>query len=146
MKSDTGQKKSMFFKEMEGLARELGRDVGDLLAEYRESVRSAEYPGPDCLEPHEIERYVHENELPAEREEHVLACSWCGTAVEAARPSTELRERFAAAVRGWTGDMVPSGGLEAARTVLATAEERTPAEWRRTKSLPRGAFAGSGSS
>lgn len=67
-------------------ATRAGKSIEETIAEDRARLRNSKYPGPDCLEPYEVERYFI-GALSPERREHAEACVGCSTLLHAATPS-----------------------------------------------------------
>lgn len=99
MAESTRSTRPLFLEAAQDLAREFGTSVEAVLTEYRQSVRRSVYPGPNCLEPHEIEQFIDSGTLPPERQSHAENCPSCAAVLEAARPTPELWERVAEEIR-----------------------------------------------
>jgi hypothetical protein len=70
-------------------SKEVGREVThqEVLDDYRERLRNSKYPGPDCLQPWEIEHYRKNNEWPDKKSPaHLELCSSCYSLAETLRP------------------------------------------------------------
>lgn len=68
-------------------AARLGKSVTQMLAEDRGALRHLAYPGLECLNPQEIERFIEDLDLPSERLLHLDACPMCMALLEAAQPT-----------------------------------------------------------
>lgn len=71
-------------------ARARGQSLQEFLEEDARRLRESPYPGPDCLQPFEVERYVREGVLPEGRLEHLRDCAMCAEVVQYAEPSDGL--------------------------------------------------------
>lgn len=81
-------------------AARLGYGLDDLLRHDLKRIRESRYPGPDCLEPEEVEVYAETESLPPGRLAHVAACPECTALLSAAvRPPQILEERPEAETR-----------------------------------------------
>lgn len=70
-------------------AEALGLTVETLLRRDREQLRVSSYPGPECLEPFEVEQYAS-GVLASDRTRHVEACPGCRVLVSGAMASPPL--------------------------------------------------------
>lgn len=75
-----------------------GKNFEEILAEDRARLREARYPGSECLEPYEVERYFL-GSLGPERTAHKDACADCAALLEGAMPSDGGVERIVEEVR-----------------------------------------------
>src|SRR5205085_2205950 len=66
-------------------AEETGRGVNELIAEIRERLAHSTYPGPDCLEPFEVEHYL-QGRLSQHRIDHSKGCDGCAALLRGAAP------------------------------------------------------------
>jgi hypothetical protein len=63
-----------------------GKSVREFLDEDLMTLRQSTYPGPECLSPHEVERFFS-LELGDDRVSHVEKCPMCSGLLDAARPT-----------------------------------------------------------
>jgi hypothetical protein len=82
-------RKPLYLQSAERRAGARAISVEQLLSEELELMRSSEYPGPDCLMPHEVERYLTNDGLANDRLEHLRDCASCQSLLAAAAPSDE---------------------------------------------------------
>jgi hypothetical protein len=78
---------------VEQRAARLGKSVEQLLADDRAALRQADYPGPDCLNPQEVEQFFA-MDLPLDRVPHVGQCPLCAALLDVARPTEDGVQRF----------------------------------------------------
>jgi len=83
------------FKER---ASRLGKSVKELLEDERKALRESEYPGPECLEPYELELYL-KDALGKDRISHTDECVPCAALLKTAAPSTAGLNRLLAEIR-----------------------------------------------
>ncbi len=88
-----------FQQAADAIARTQGLDTEAYLTRLGQSVRNAEYPGPNCLDPYEIERCISVREILPERLEHLDTCGHCRAALEVAQPNPDILERVLEEVR-----------------------------------------------
>jgi hypothetical protein len=67
-------------------AERLKLSLDDMLLEDRRRLRASTYPGPECLEPYEVEEYAA-GALSRERAQHVETCEGCHILVSGVTPS-----------------------------------------------------------
>jgi hypothetical protein len=77
---------------MERRAHRLGKTVEQLLAEDGVALRQSCYPGPECLNPYEVERFFVD--LSPDRAAHVEECPMCAALLDAAQPSEDAFAQF----------------------------------------------------
>lgn len=85
----------------EAVARRAARaskSIDEILAEDRARVRRSRYPGRECFEPYEVERYFLGG-LEAERAAHTNTCAACSALLHAATPDQAKAERIVEEVR-----------------------------------------------
>jgi len=103
MSSETREGRPDFLREAEGRARRERKSVKAALAADRERLRTLPYPGPDCLDPEEIEQLsgvAARTPVWAEaRLGHVEGCEDCATLLLMSEPGAVSLERMIAAVR-----------------------------------------------
>jgi hypothetical protein len=105
-KASHARSRPLFLKEALARARREGIDVKQALDGDRERLRSASYPGPDCLDPEEIVQLLGAAEPSATVEGrlgHVEDCEDCATLLLACEPGTGSLERLIASVRERAG-------------------------------------------
>jgi hypothetical protein len=81
--------KPRFMLAAEQRARQVGVTADVILQQDLVKLNSSEYPGPDCLQPEEVEHFVLTGSLAADRMRHVEDCVACATLLELATPTTE---------------------------------------------------------
>lgn len=87
------------FRAAEARARRLGLEsVEELFGYDRHMVGTSAYPGSECLEPFEVERFVA-GELADGRLEHTNRCPACAGLIANVTPSEERRAELAEEVR-----------------------------------------------
>jgi hypothetical protein len=91
----TGREWLTSFKER---ASRLDKTVSELLEQERRALRESQYPGPDCLEPYELELYV-EGVLHSDRISHAHECASCAAVLNIAAPSEARLKRLIAEIR-----------------------------------------------
>src|ERR1043165_9599713 len=69
-------------------AAQLGMSIDELLAHDRRTLRSSEYPTPECLSPYEVEHFFLPG-FPEDRINHVVNCAMCATVLDVAQPKVE---------------------------------------------------------
>jgi len=74
-------------------AARLNVSLGEMLRQDRERLRASTYPGPECLEPYEVEQYAA-GRLSPERAEHIEACSGCQVLVGGVVPLDDQVSAF----------------------------------------------------
>lgn len=79
-------------------AARASKSIGEIFAEDRARVRRSRYPGRECFEPYEIERYFL-GDLEAERAAHMNTCAACSALLHAATPDPAKAERIVEEVR-----------------------------------------------
>lgn len=79
-------------------AARAGKSIDEMLAEDRARLRQSRYPGPECLQPYEVERYFL-GALKPERMAHRDTCAACSALLRAAMPSESDAERIVEEVR-----------------------------------------------
>ena len=103
MSSETREGRPDFLREAEERARRERTSVKAALAADRERLRTLPYPGPDCLDPEEIEQLsgvAARTPVWAEaRLGHVEGCEDCATLLLMSEPGAVSLERMIAAVR-----------------------------------------------
>jgi hypothetical protein len=77
-------------------AERLGKSAEAVIADDLQALRSAAYPGAECLTPYEVADFV-ELSLPEDRLAHVEACPLCAAMLDAARPTERAEQAFAEA-------------------------------------------------
>ncbi len=83
------------FKER---ASRLGKSVKELLEDERKALRESNYPGPECLEPYELELYV-KDALHDDRITHTRECVPCAALLNTAAPSAARLNSLIAEIR-----------------------------------------------
>lgn len=103
----TESKKARYMEAAELLGEILDVQPDEALQEYTRAVETSSYPGPDCLEPHEVEAYLKGEALTETSAGHVRECGMCSAVLEAARPTSKgLDEVLRAAHDRFTGEDV----------------------------------------
>src|SRR5262245_50932767 len=108
-KSGHARSRPLFLKEAQARAQREGIDVKQALDADRERLRGAAYPGPECLEPEEVEQLLRAGaagELSAAVEarlSHVEDCEDCATLLLACEPGAASLQRLIASVRERAG-------------------------------------------
>lgn len=103
------RRRPLFLKEAQARARREQIDLKEALDGDRERLRRSPYPGPDCLDPEEVEKLLSANATAEEasqveaRLRHVEACDDCATLLLACEPGAASLERTIASVRGRAG-------------------------------------------
>jgi hypothetical protein len=87
-----------FFNAAKARAARLRLSVGELAAYDRAKLERSEYPGPDCLQPFEVEEF-RADRLPATRLAHINQCSGCAGLLKALSPAPTGERDVIAAVR-----------------------------------------------
>jgi hypothetical protein len=77
--------KPKYLQAAEHFAAQKGISVPELFEQLHEAA--SRYPGPECLEPHEVAHQAEGNALPADRQAHVDACGDCYALVLSTRGS-----------------------------------------------------------
>ncbi len=77
-------------KEGEKLGREISWE--EFLEIEKDRIANSPYPGPDCLEPWEVERYVKGAKFPPDRIAHLDSCVGCGMLISGMTPDPELQK------------------------------------------------------
>jgi hypothetical protein len=90
--------KPRFIKAAEKKAAQLGVSVEEVLAQDLEMLRKVRYPGPDCLQAHEVEEYVRTGNLPDDIKLHVQECRLCEVLLAGSIPEKDRIEEFAAQI------------------------------------------------
>jgi hypothetical protein len=99
----------LFLKEAQARARREGVGLKEALEADRERLRSSAYPGPDCLDPEEVEQLLRgrvasdESSAVEARLSHVEECDDCATLLLACEPEAASLERTIASVRERAG-------------------------------------------
>lgn len=83
------------FKER---ASRLGKTVKELLEAERKALRESDYPGPECLEPYELELYV-KGVLHQDRISHKNECVPCAALLKTAAPTDARLNSLIAEIR-----------------------------------------------
>lgn len=83
----------------ETLAQTHHEDAETILARFRQGVRTSDFPGEDCLAPHEVEVWTADKNLPSDRMHHVEGCPQCRALLDAAQPDATRRRQILDAVR-----------------------------------------------
>lgn len=78
---------SRSFEFVRSRAADLNITVDELLRRDRERLRASTYPGPECLEPYEMERYAA-GLLASDRRLHAETCSGCQVLVRGLVPTS----------------------------------------------------------
>ena len=138
MANPSTQYKPFYLKAAERLAADMGKNVDDLLAEYRESVRNSQYPGPECLEPSEVEQFINKEMIPEARLAHTKECLPCAVLLEAAIPNDAKLEEFLSVLKGSRFPVEPVNIPQAvtADTVLTQTHEALTAATSRPSGDP----------
>ena len=103
------RRRPLFLKEAQARARRERVDVKDALDADRERLRSSPYPGPECLDPGEVDQLLSANVAADEtsaleaRLRHVEGCDDCATLLLACEPGAASLERTIASVRERAG-------------------------------------------
>ena len=66
-------------------AERLGKTVEEVLEDDLEAMRNSNYPGPDCLNPGEADRYLSQQYSPEQNklvEDHLEKCEGCKSLIE----------------------------------------------------------------
>jgi hypothetical protein len=69
-----------FVSSAEREAKRRGVSVGELLRQQTERLRASDYPGPDCLDPDDVEQAVLKGLTPVQQN-HLGNCQYCATLV-----------------------------------------------------------------
>ncbi len=126
MGTDTREGRPAFLREAEERARRERISVKEALAADRQRLRASVYPGPDCLDPGEVEQLA--NVAAAKpiwvegRLNHVEGCDDCATLLLACQPGTASVERTIAAVRDRTAHVPLEESTRAARDEVRKQE------------------------
>lgn len=87
-----------FIKAAERTADRLGISVQEVLDRDVQMLKTIKYPGPDCLQPYEVEEYVANGHLTSQLKSHVEECTLCETLLAGAIPDRDRIEEFAAQI------------------------------------------------
>jgi hypothetical protein len=88
-----------FLQAVRSRAQRLGTTPEDVRSQDIDRLRVSRYPGPDCLEPEEIEQFALTGILAGESLPHVEDCAACRGLLKKLSPSTEGLESFLAETR-----------------------------------------------
>jgi hypothetical protein len=91
-------------------AARLGKTVEEFTFEIRKRLRESNYPGPDCLEPYEVELYVN-GKLADDRVRHTNQCVHCEALLKSTEPAPESLAEVLEEVREFSRE-IPSHVLE----------------------------------
>ena len=86
------------FEAVKKRAERLGVSPVDLFTRDSDELKRSPYPGPECLEPVEIEEYLL-GELTKERADHINVCAGCGGLLAALVPDEPRARDLLAEVR-----------------------------------------------
>lgn len=109
MRNASPRRRPLFLKEAEARARRERISLKEALEGDRERLRTSGYPGPDCLDPEEVEQLLSGtvvSEKPGaveDRLSHVEDCDDCATLLLACEPGAASLERTIASVRERAG-------------------------------------------
>jgi hypothetical protein len=95
-KTGVNEPRSLLFARSR--AARLNASFDEMLRMDRERLRTSTYPGPECLEPYEVEDYAV-GSLSEDRVRHVETCSGCQVLVSGAVPSDTQVSAFLNDVR-----------------------------------------------
>ena len=70
-----------------------GKSVAELLQDERIALRQSSYPGPECLNPYEVEQFFVAD-LNEDRLMHVEKCPMCAALIDAAQPTENGLAQF----------------------------------------------------
>jgi hypothetical protein len=83
-------RKPRYLESAESLRRERGMGSTQLLAQDEKRLeRESSYPGPNCLNPSEIEHYVATAQLSPEATTHLDACVECESLLASLKPRAD---------------------------------------------------------
>ena len=105
--------KPRFLAAAEERARQLNVSVKEILDEDLRHMRESKYPGPDCLEPHEVEEFIATGELSDDvLLLHIDTCVPCKTLLLAAKPREEGLQAFLEDFRYYVSQIEANGTRE----------------------------------
>jgi hypothetical protein len=96
-------------------ARE-GKTLDQIFAEDRAALRASTYPGPECLQPYEVEDYL-DGKLPPNRASHLTTCETCDGLIRALQPTEKDIEDL-------VGAAAAAARMRAAETTSSERVER----------------------
>ena len=88
-----GRSISRFEAALRRRAAHLGKSVDEVLEDDRIALRQSSYPGPECLNPYEVEQFFVAD-LREDRVAHVEKCPMCAALIDAARPTENALAQF----------------------------------------------------
>jgi hypothetical protein len=88
-----GRSISRFEATLRRRAAHLGRTVEQVLEDGRIALRQSSYPGPECLNPYEVEQFFVAD-LREDRVAHVEKCPMCAALLDAAQPTDKALAQF----------------------------------------------------
>jgi len=88
-----------YLEIVEKRAQRQGLESREVIDNDIRSMGEAEHPGPDCLEPHEVEEYVRAGSLSDTAKSHVSGCPDCEALLIAAMPDQRRDDEFAEEIR-----------------------------------------------
>ena len=88
-----GRSISRFEATLRRRAARLGKTVEEVLEEDRVALRQSSYPGPECLNPYEVEQFFVAD-LREDRVAHVETCPMCAALIDAAQPTENALAQF----------------------------------------------------
>lgn len=97
--------KPKFLIAAEEKAHQLDIPVEDILNDDLHRMRKSKYPGPDCLEPYEVEEFVAAGELSDDILSHIDTCDPCKALLLSAKPKKEALQAFLEDVRYYVSQM-----------------------------------------
>jgi hypothetical protein len=106
---EESRKEQSSLREIIKRSEETGRSALDLLQEELDSTKESDYPGPECLLPHELELLQTSGKLDDSRMEHLNTCDSCRALTSAMTPTRQHCEEFAEAVQRHTASALTCG-------------------------------------
>lgn len=100
-----------FMRAAERTASRLGLSVQEVLDRDVQMLKRVKYPGPDCLQPYEVEEYVGSGHLTSQLKLHVEECSLCEILLAGAIPDRARIEEFAAQIPSLMREVEDQGSV-----------------------------------
>jgi hypothetical protein len=110
-----------FLRGARARAQKLGISEQELLDRDLQRVLDSTYPGPDCLDPDEVQEFAETGSLPDDRLAHRERCDACAALLEAAAPGPVRVEQFVEEVRYLLPQAAATAGMSPAAVLAAAA-------------------------
>jgi hypothetical protein len=118
-----------FLKAARDRAERLGSTPEEVLRQDVERLMASRYPGPDCLEPEEVERFAAGGVLGEDDVLHVAGCGACQSLLQVLSPSEGRLEEFLTSMRpNVAARGMESGAREGSFSIARSAMSQAPSK------------------